>query len=529
MLQPVIIFIIFLCPLIFFHELGHFLFARFFGVRVETFSIGFGPKLFRFARGGTEYFFSLIPFGGYVKMFGDDPYGEEKISEEEKAYAFNYKSKWARFWIVFGGPFANFILAYLLFFAILLTGQKVPEPKIGVLPKESLLRKIGLKSGDVLTSINGTKIVGASEIEEISGDLFKNVTVERDVNETSLSVSISKEVFLKEYFAAPPSFMRPIFVDVRGNRFMAFRNESQVKSSISLLELIRTPTKKMVLFNIKAGLEEDISNITSNDIVVSSKKIINFNKLYSGENLLKKLQDGGFFAYGLKIKSVVDETPASEMGMAKGDIVVTLNKKRVYRFEDLKKSLQKMKEGENAELSFYRNTLLKVIKVVPSVIKENDKTVFRLGIVSSGVPLEFKFVDTEGKGFLESFGLAFQRTYLSFGKILSGLKQLVFSEVSFKQVGGPILIGEVASKSFDIGLSHFFNIMAIISVNLGIINLIPIPVLDGGHIMFLFFELVNKGRLSRKKVEYAQQFGVFILLILVFATIYNDLLRLLRF
>ena len=111
MLEKILVFVIFLGPLIFFHELGHFFFARFFGVKVEVFSIGFGPKIFKHMRKGTEYAISIIPLGGYVKMFGDDPFSETPLTEEEKKVAFNHKPKWARFWIVFGGPLANLILA----------------------------------------------------------------------------------------------------------------------------------------------------------------------------------------------------------------------------------------------------------------------------------------------------------------------------------------------------------------------------------------------------------------------------------
>ena len=117
MLEKVFIFVIFLFPLVFFHELGHFLFARFFGVRVEVFSLGFGAKLFKFKRGDTEYCFSLIPLGGYVKMYGDDPMKMDEIPEEERKYSFTFKSKLARFWIVFGGFISKFYF-YLFYFLL---------------------------------------------------------------------------------------------------------------------------------------------------------------------------------------------------------------------------------------------------------------------------------------------------------------------------------------------------------------------------------------------------------------------------
>jgi regulator of sigma E protease len=111
-IEKLIIFIVFLCPLVFFHELGHFLFARLFRVRVEVFSLGFGPKLFKKKWGDTEYAFSLIPLGGYVKMFGDDPMLADQIPASERDFSYTFKNKWQRFCIVFGGPFANFILFF---------------------------------------------------------------------------------------------------------------------------------------------------------------------------------------------------------------------------------------------------------------------------------------------------------------------------------------------------------------------------------------------------------------------------------
>ena len=107
-LEKIGIFLLFLGPLVFFHELGHYFFARLFGVRVETFSLGFGPKIFKYTKNKTEYVISLIPLGGYLKMFGDDPFNRESIPLDERACSFVFKNKWERFWIVMGGPFSQF-------------------------------------------------------------------------------------------------------------------------------------------------------------------------------------------------------------------------------------------------------------------------------------------------------------------------------------------------------------------------------------------------------------------------------------
>ena len=122
--------------------------------------------------------------------------------------------------------------------------------------------------------------------------------------------------------------------------------------------------------------------------------------------------------------------------------------------------------------------------------------------------------------------IAFERTWDSIVKTFGGFKKLITNETSLKNIGGPLSIGQVAADSFNMSLSYFFSIMALISVNLGVINLFPIPVLDGGHIMFILLEIVNRGPLSRRKLEIAQQFGLSLLLLLTVAALYNDFSRL---
>ena len=198
MLEKTLVFIVFLCPLIFFHELGHFFFARLFGVRVEVFSIGFGPKIFKFVRKGTEYAISIIPLGGYVKMFGDDPFSEVQLSEEDKKVAFTHKSKFARFWIVFGGPLANLILAYFLYVTLLTVGEKVPETKVGIVPAKSILFEKGLRTGDVLVGINDEKVLSFDDFN-IKGSTVEKITVNRHNQKIVMNVGMPLEPFINEF------------------------------------------------------------------------------------------------------------------------------------------------------------------------------------------------------------------------------------------------------------------------------------------------------------------------------------------
>ena len=154
--SAIIPFILLLSVLIFVHELGHFLVAKYFGVRVEVFSLGFGKKILQFKRGDTVYCISIIPLGGYVKMFGDDI--SAQISDEEKKFSFTHKPVFQRIGVVLAGPMMNFFFAILLFFAISLIGEEVRGPFAGDISEESVAYKAGFRSGDKILKVNDVSI-----------------------------------------------------------------------------------------------------------------------------------------------------------------------------------------------------------------------------------------------------------------------------------------------------------------------------------------------------------------------------------
>ena len=155
--------------LIFVHELGHFSVAKFFGVRVETFSIGFGKKIWERTKGDTTYCLSLIPFGGYVKMYGDDPTAD--IPESEKQYSFLHKSVWQRIGVVLAGPLMNFFFAILVFALIALVGEDKPIAKVGEIQPGTAAHIMGLQAGDEILKVNGKSV---SLMEEVQSLVEKN-------------------------------------------------------------------------------------------------------------------------------------------------------------------------------------------------------------------------------------------------------------------------------------------------------------------------------------------------------------------
>ena len=255
MLQGILIFIVFLGPLIFFHELGHFFFARLFGVRVEVFSIGFGPKIFKHVRKGTEYAISVIPLGGYVKMFGDDPFSEVPLSEDEKKVAFNHKSKLARFCIVFGGPLANLVLAYVLYVGLLAGGEKVPETKVGLVTEKSVLYQKGLRTGDVLVGINDEKITSFDDFN-IKGSDIEKIAVRRNNEKVEMPVNMPLQPFVEEFVKLVAVVKRPILTNSKGERFYLSLTKNPTEFTSSLEEISSAYQGTAYLYSFKQDKEK---------------------------------------------------------------------------------------------------------------------------------------------------------------------------------------------------------------------------------------------------------------------------------
>lgn len=513
------IFILFLGPLVFFHELGHFFFARLFGVRVEVFSIGFGPKLFKFKKGDTEYAVSLIPLGGYVKMFGDDPLNKDAVPEEERQFSFTHKGKWARFWIVMGGPLANFIMAFCIFFSLFLIGEKIPEIRLGGVPSTSNIYEWGFRSGDKLRKVNGNEIYNPSDIVSEGKDIINTITVVRVGQEKVLKISQSGEVFFNAFIKYPPLLRKPILVDRLGNIFAISRHADKVDWAISLDELSSVVTEKnFYLYEMDKKLLLDKSKAKASDKF--TKEI----ELTSGPEFFKGLRAKGYRGIDLSVKSVNMKSAADKAGIRSGDILISLNDKKVQSFDELRKSLQLTKSKE-VTVKVYRNGEAKVFDLVPEIKKQGQREVKLIGVYSAGEYQGLSFVETKSLGIVGSVTQGLVRTWETIVKTLSSFKKLIVGDVSFKSIGGPLAIGKVAADSFHTSLSYFFQLMALISVNLGVINLFPIPVLDGGHIMFIFLEIINRGPVSRRRMEIAQQLGLSLLLMLMVGAIFNDFSR----
>jgi len=520
-IEKIAIFFLFLGPLVFFHELGHFLFARLFGVKVEVFSIGFGPKIFRKKMGDTEYALSLIPLGGYVKMFGDDPLSEDPLSDEEKAVAFTHKSKWAKFWIVFGGPLANFIFAYVIYFLLVFSGENVPQVRFGIIPESTTYHELGYRSGDILKKLNQQEITSFDDLNLIDSKL-SSITIERENKDITLPVNVTGMEFIQDYSRFSSQLRAPVVAGVNGKRYFVSANAETPEYKSSLEEIAGREISTIFLIPI-TQMDQTSTKLEQFEIDTKNVKMIS---LDSKVSLVSQLMDQNFYPLDLMIKSIVMSSPAEKAGLKGGQIIYSIDGKRLESFEDLRAQVQAIKSGAAADVVLIQGSKKITTKMTPEFKMVAEQKVLTIGVYSGVMFLPMEMVESKAKGLLDSFSKAFYRTKQGIIKTMAGFKKLITAEVSVSNIGGPIAIGKVASDSFNISLSMFFRLMAIISINLGIINLFPIPVLDGGHIVFLILEVINRGPLSKKKVQLAQQFGMSFLFLLIFVALFNDLSRL---
>lgn len=360
MFDWVIPFLVVLSVLIFVHELGHYLVARRFGVRVETFSIGFGREIVGWTdRVGTRWKVSIIPLGGYVKMFGEMDFTEADerpaLTSDEKAESFQHKSLGKKAAIVAAGPAANFLFALVALMGLFLTvGEPAPLPIVGSVQEDSAAAAAGFQSGDRITAIEGEGV-------EWFEDIRKAVSAHPDV---------------------------PL-------RFDLDRDGTTIT-------LIATP---------KPHLESD---------------------------------------------------------------------------------------GEGHERT--------------------------IGIV--GIRPDLKQVGYRALNPLQAVGAAFDRTLGLTTQIITSLGEIITGSRSAEELGGPLRIAQLSGQVAEDGVINLIFFMAALSVNLGLINLFPVPMLDGGHLMFYGFEAIRGKPVSPRILEYCFRIGLaFVLLLMVFAT-WNDIVNL---
>ncbi len=438
-------FLVVLGVLVAFHELGHFLAARWVGVKVLKFSLGFGPKLFGRQMGETEYLLSAIPLGGYVKLFGEDE--TEAATVEDRKRSFAHQNLWGKVLIVAAGPGFNFILAYFIFAGWLATGSPlfVPtfkdlSPDVEAMVPGSPADHAGMQLGDRIVKVNGRDISTRTELFDAvakSGGQTLTLDVLREGQNKTLSVTPT----------TPPN--RQATADDPGYTL---------------------------------GIEETPPLITS----------------------------------------VIHGSPASQAGLQAGDRVVTIDGQPIYTWSQMT-GLVKEHPNQALKLEVLRDSRRTALTVTPSAEKTtvNGKSVEigKIGVSGPGRSV------MRSSNPLYSLYNGLEATWGWTELTAIGLYKMIVGDISSKNIGGPLTIANISGEAASQGASSVVFLIAILSINLGVLNLLPIPILDGGHLLFFLIEGILRKPLGERQREVAQQVGLVLLVgVMVFA-FWNDLER----
>ena len=521
-------FSLLLGTLVFIHELGHFLVARYFGVRVEVFSLGFGPKLFKFKKGDTVYCISLIPLGGYVKMFGDNP--KQILTKEERSFGFLSQKTGPKIAIALGGPLMNLFLAIVIFMALGFFGNKKALAVLGDISTKTTAYQYGFRSNDRIVSINGQKI---SYWEDVRNFVKKNP-------DNSLAFQVERSGVLQSIHAVPQKTKNTRITEL--TQFVGKIEGLNISSqsahigvrrldSIAYKQGLRTFDEVKEINGEKIAnwreLENKISQVQTgflNVKVQRDSELLSFKMPALG--VVKNL---GIESTELYLDRVKKNSPGDQSGLKKKDRLLAWNGSVLNTWSEFSEFIKDYKEHPKPfELSIVREGVEKKLLVHTEKMSTvhpdgNIEDRYMVGVASAQYISLPELVHVRIKNPLKALLYGVQET--SKWTAITGkvLWKLVTGNISHRVVGGPLSIAKAAKRSFSDSLTEFLAIMAIISVNLFLMNLLPIPVLDGGHLLLFTIEAIKGSALNPQKIEIVQIFGFVVVLFFIVLTLINDI------
>ncbi|WP_018992031.1 RIP metalloprotease RseP [Aromatoleum toluclasticum] len=442
-------FILALGLLILVHELGHYLVARWCGVKVLRFSIGFGRPLLSWTAGAdrTVWALAVFPLGGYVKMLDER---EGDVAPGELHRAFNRQKVGKRFAIVAAGPIANFLLAVVLYWGLFAVGTEELKPQLAVTGPATPAAVAGVRDGDLVLAVDDEAVRSWPELRWV---LLRHAL---DARQVSLQVRTAEGV---ETYRS---------LDLAGVK-------------------------------IEDGEQDLIANM-------------------------------GLRAWRPLIAPVVGKVIAggagARSGLLPGDRFVEFDGARLASWSELVERVRQ-RPGQPIAAVVQRGDERIELKLVPDAVDERGTQVGKIGVAvaDAGVSREALFAVVR-YGPVEGLGKALAQTWETSALSLKMIGRMLTGEISWRNLSGPVTIADYAGQSAKLGLDHYLKFIALISISLGVLNLLPIPVLDGGHLLYYVIEIIKGGPIPERIMEIGQQIGLVALAMLMAFAFYNDINRL---
>ncbi len=445
LLQYPLALIVTLGVLITFHELGHFIVARWSGVRVVRFSVGFGRPLFsRVDRHGTEFVIAAIPFGGYVRMLDEHEPGEIQMAVPERADDVRYTalSVWWRMAIAAAGPIANFILAIVVYWWLFVVGSTSYAPVLGAAPVDSPLDRAGVAANLEIVSVDGERTLDWQQV---------NMALARRMGDTGA-----------------------IELETR-------RPGAEVSQVISV-------------------------------------PITAWHQGSADPNLLGSL--GMQPMIPAIVATVLEDGPAARDGqLRQWDLITEVDSTAIEGWSDWVAAVQAAPD-QVIEVMVDRSGREYRLALVPEARAAADGgSIGFMGVGAHTNAIEFGPLEAIPRSLSETW----DKTLLTLGL----LRKMVTGQVSVKNLSSPIMIAKVAGDTARSGWRFYLGLLALLSISLGILNLLPIPILDGGHILFCLAEIVRRKPVSERAQIIGTQIGLVLVTSLLVVAVYNDIMRLL--
>ena len=476
-------FIVTIGILVTIHEYGHFQVARWCGVKVLRFSIGFGKPLLRktFGKDNTEFVLAAIPLGGYVKMLderviaselesgdnGLDHPSASTYSEAELSRAFNRQSVWKRIAIVAAGPVANLLLAIFIYWTLFMSGVMVMRPIVGAIVDESAAAQSNLKTGDLIKKIDGLEVRSWQDV---------------------------RWVLLKKSIDTSSSGMASVQLEIV-NSDHELRKQALNLSSLDKNDFESDILDRLGLVEYQPEIPAIVGEITKNSVA---------------ERAGLKVGD--------EIKSV-NQIAVSDWGTFVKEVRASPNKP--ITIDITRSKLSNVAESIAAT---------QLLTLTPDILQEKGKSIGRIGAAAkvniSEVQSELnKRLVKINYSPIEALTMAATKTWDTSTFSLKMLGRMLTGHMSLKGISGPATIASYAGQSADLGLKVFLGFLATISISIGVLNLLPIPVLDGGHLMYYVIEIFKGSPVSERIMEFGQRIGFGLLGLLMTIAIFNDITR----
>ncbi|MFW6051087.1 MAG: RIP metalloprotease RseP [Myxococcota bacterium] len=547
--MDVVYFIVLVGVLIFVHELGHFAWAKFFGVRVLRFSLGFGPRLFGIRRGGTDYVVSALPLGGYVKMLGESPH--DVVTEEDAPRAFQSQPLWKRFVIVVAGPAMNLLFPLLLFFVAYAGDDAMVPSTVGTVyphrPAEGRLLP-----GDRIVSIDGEPVHTFEEVARMVGarpDEPVVLGVDRggrrmDVDITPARTRTVRELdrvdVLGRIGIQPFEPMAVVGVQRAGD---GSGGSPAAAAGLSTFDVVVSAGGEPVdrwselerVLEGNPGASVPLTVLSPRpvhgalgglaDLAVYDPRVVQLTpEPGPGSAVLR----AGLETADLYVRRVAKGSPADEAGLVPGDRLLSLDGRPIRMWATFMQDLRAGRDQVH-ELTWRRGDELMSAPFRMEPTRWVDEYGQRIERYEPGmehwlpvrteppVPNPRPIAHAAYRA-VESTAEMVELTVLSVVRLLQG-------RLPVESIGGPITIFAEAGSAAREGALNYLTLMAFISVNLGLINLLPIPLLDGGHLMFFVAEGVMRRPVSPRIRQYASLIGLGVLLLLMVLAFKNDIER----